>query len=54
MTEAYWEKNEKCSDCILSVPVLSENGWHYNCLLSGVKAIQCRTNFEDYKIVSDK
>lgn len=37
----------KCDNCLNGVPVVSENGIHYNCSLSERKALYCLTSQED-------
>lgn len=32
---------EKCESCLNSRLVVSENGYHYQCCLSGIKALRC-------------
>ena len=37
----------KCNTCFNGIPVISENGMHYNCALSEKKALYCLTGQED-------
>lgn len=36
-----------CDTCLNSRPVVSENGIHYACCLSGRAAVQCLTGMKD-------
>lgn len=38
---------ERCNDCLNSRLIISENGWHAVCTLSGRAAIQCITGQVD-------
>lgn len=35
---------DNCKDCLNSRLIVSENGFHYNCIFSSRKAIKCMTN----------
>jgi hypothetical protein len=37
----------RCETCLHAVPVISENGIHYNCALSEKDALYCLTRQED-------
>ena len=47
---------EKCQTCFNSRAIISENGLHYICSLSTMKAVNCITKTKDYyiKIKSNK
>ena len=42
---------EKCSRCLNRVPVVSENGLHYNCLLKNKKRIECKLGIKDHSLI---
>lgn len=37
-----------CETCLNSRPVVSENGYHYQCCLSGIKALRCYSGETSY------
>jgi len=37
----------ECDTCLNSRPIVSENGIHYACCLSGRAAVQCMTGQKD-------
>ena len=39
----------KCNTCQKSRPIVSENGTHYNCILSDKKALRCMATGEYYE-----
>lgn len=41
----------KCEDCLHHIPVISENGTHYNCSLPEDKAMECISGVEDYSFL---
>lgn len=42
---------EKCSRCLNRVPVMSENGLHYNCSLSYKKWSECAFGIKNYSLI---
>ena len=42
---------EKCSRCLKRVPVVSENGIHYNCSLSNKKWNECVHGIKDHSLI---
>ena len=42
----------KCSTCLHRVPVISENGIHYNCALSEKEALECLVKQKDSYVAS--
>ena len=43
---------DKCSRCLLSRPVISENGMHYNCSLSDKAWFECAHGIKDHSFPS--
>lgn len=41
----------KCEDCLRHVPVISENGMHYNCSLPENKATECISEIKDHSFI---
>ena len=44
---------KKCEKCLNRVPVMSENGLHYNCGLNENHAIECRCEIKDRSLIFD-
>jgi hypothetical protein len=44
----------KCEKCLNRVPVMSENGLHYNCGLSEKAALECLTKEKDHSVILHK
>lgn len=42
---------KKCENCLNRIPVMSENGLHYNCGLSEKKALECITGEKDHSAI---
>ena len=40
--------DEKCPECVYALPVMSENGLHYNCTLPEKYSIKCKINNNMY------
>lgn len=40
----------RCNTCLNGVPVVSENGIHYNCALTEKDALYCLTGQEDHYV----
>lgn len=41
---------DKCEGCLNSRPIISENGYHYNCTLSFTRAWDCYKGVRDYSV----
>lgn len=41
----------RCEKCLNHIPVISENGMHYNCGLSEREALECLTKEKDHSAV---
>lgn len=41
----------KCERCLNRVPVISENGMHYNCSLSEKASLKCLINQKDHSVI---
>ena len=41
----------RCEKCLNHIPVISENGMHYNCGLSEREALECLTKAKDHSAV---
>lgn len=44
---------KKCEKCLNRVPVMSENGLHYNCGLSENHTMECRCEIKDHSLIFD-
>ena len=44
----------KCEKCLNRVPVMSENGLHYNCGLSEKEALECLISEKDHSVILHK
>lgn len=42
---------KKCEECLNRVPVISENGTHYNCGLPEDKIMECISGKEDHSFI---
>lgn len=45
---------KNCENCLNRVPVMSENGLHYNCGLSEKQALECLTRSTDPSVILNK
>ncbi len=44
---------KKCEECLNRVPVISENGLHYNCGLNEDHAMECISGVKDHNIIAN-
>ena len=44
---------KKCEKCLNRVPVMSENGLHYNCGLNENHAMECLCKIKDHSLIFD-
>lgn len=44
----------RCEYCLHRIPVMSENGLHYNCALSEKEALECLIKEKDHSVVLHK